>query len=239
MIVIPELNRYKIEFPPPQNASEEGIVAWGGDLTPSRIIRAYQEGIFPWYSKQDPILWWSPDPRFVMELDDFRLRRSLKKSLKKFSYRIDNDFGGVIRACASVPREGQNGTWILPEVIEAYETLHALGAAHSIESYCDGELVGGLYGVSVGGVFCGESMFAKKSDASKAAYYILVQHLKKWGYSFVDCQVPTPHLASLGAKEIPREEFLKRLYKVRYEDMKHSWEIDAVLMSELGLSQCV
>ena len=234
MIVIPELNRYTIEFPPPTRASEDGIVAWGGDLTPSRIIRAYQEGIFPWYSKQDPILWWSPDPRFIMELDDFRLTRSLKKSLKKFTYRIDTDFEGVIRSCASVPREGQNGTWILPEVIEAYETLHSLGVAHSIESYYEGELVGGLYGVAVGGVFCGESMFSKKSDASKAAYYILVQHLKKWGYSFVDCQIPTPHLGSLGAKEIPRVEFLERLYKVRYDEMQHRWEIDTALMKELG-----
>ena len=239
MIVIPELNRYTIEFPPPTRASEDGIVAWGGDLTPSRIIRAYQEGIFPWYSKQDPILWWSPDPRFIMELDEFRLTRSLKKSLKKFTYKIDADFGGVIRSCASVPREGQNGTWILPEVIEAYETLHSLGVAHSIESYYEGELVGGLYGVAVGGVFCGESMFAIKSDASKAAYYILVQHLKKWGYSFVDCQIPTPHLASLGAKEISRVEFLERLYRVRYDEMQHRWEIDTQLMDKLGLSRCV
>lgn len=236
MIVIPELNRYTIEFPPPTNASEDGIVAWGGDLTPSRIIRAYQEGIFPWYSKQDPILWWSPDPRFIMELDEFRVTRSLKKSLKKFTYKIDADFSAVIRSCASVPREGQNGTWILPEVIEAYETLHSLGVAHSIESYYEGELVGGLYGVAVGGVFCGESMFAKKSDASKAAYYILVQHLKEWGYSFVDCQIPTPHLGSLGAKEISRDEFLERLYKVRFDEMQHRWEINRTLMEELGLS---
>ena len=233
MIVIPQLNRYVIEFPHPSSASQEGIVAWGGDLTPSRIIRAYQEGIFPWYSKQDPILWWSPDPRFIMELDEFRLSRSLKKSLKKFHYKIDADFSGVIRSCATAPREGQNGTWILPEVIEAYETLHSLGVAHSVESYYEGELVGGLYGVAVGGVFCGESMFSKRSDASKAAYYVLVQHLKKWGYSFVDCQVPTPHLASLGAKEVPRELFLKRLYEVRYDLLSHAWEIDENLVAAI------
>ena len=233
MIVIPQLNRYVIEFPHPSSASQDGIVAWGGDLTPSRIIRAYQEGIFPWYSKQDPILWWSPDPRFIMELDEFRLSRSLKKSLKKFHYKIDVDFSGVIRSCATAPREGQNGTWILPEVIEAYETLHSLGVAHSVESYYEGELVGGLYGVAVGGVFCGESMFSKRSDASKAAYYVLVQHLKKWGYSFVDCQVPTPHLASLGAKEVPRELFLKRLYEVRYDLLSHSWEIDENLVAAI------
>ena len=226
MIVIPELNKYKIEFPHPSKASEEGIVAWGGDLTPSRIIRAYQEGIFPWYSKQDPILWWSPDPRFIMEFDDFKLSRSLKKSLKKFTYKIDNDFSSVIHACATVPREGQNGTWILPEVVEAYETLYGMGIAHCVESYYDGELVGGLYGLGIGGVFCGESMFSVKSDASKAAYFILIQHLKKWGFSFIDAQVPTPHLASLGAKEISREEFLERLHKVRFDTPQVSWMVD-------------
>ncbi len=226
MILIPELNKYKIEFPHPSKASEEGIVAWGGDLTPSRIIRAYQEGIFPWYSKQDPILWWSPDPRFIMEFDDFKLTKSLKKSLKKFTYKIDNDFSSVIRACAAVPRKGQNGTWILSEVVEAYETLHGMGVAHCVESYYEGELVGGLYGLGIGGVFCGESMFSIKSDASKAAYFILIQHLKKWGFNFIDAQVPTLHLASLGAKEISREEFLQRLYKVRFDTPQASWMVD-------------
>ncbi len=226
MFILPELNKYTIEFPHPSQANEDGIVAWGGDLTPNRIIRAYQEGIFPWYSKQDPILWWSPDPRFIMELDEFRLTSSLKKSLKKFTYKIDTVFSKVIRACASVPREGQNGTWILPEVIEAYENLHALGIAHSVESYFEGKLVGGLYGLAIGGVFCGESMFSFKSDASKAAYYVLVRHLKHWGYYFIDAQVPTPHLASLGAKEIDRDEFLKRLYKVRFDTPNHTWCIE-------------
>ena len=235
MFILPELNRYTIEFPHPSQASEDGIVAWGGDLTPNRIIRAYQEGIFPWYSKQDPILWWSPDPRFVMDLDDFRLTRSLKKNLKKFTYKIDTDFSQVIHACASVPREGQNGTWILPEVIEAYETLHAMGIAHSVESYCGEELVGGLYGVAIGRVFCGESMFSLKSDASKAAYYILTQHLKMWGYDFIDAQVPTPHLARLGAKEIPREEFLQRLYAVRFEKPSCDWKIEENIISLLHL----
>lgn len=233
MIIIPELNKYKIEFPHPSRASEEGIVAWGGDLSPSRIIRAYQEGIFPWYSKQDPILWWSPDPRLIMELDDFHLTKSLKKSLKKFTYKIDTAFGDVIRNCASAPRKGQNGTWILSEVVEAYETLHSLGVAHSIESYFEGELVGGLYGLSIGGVFCGESMFSKKSDASKAAYYVLVQHLKHWGYSFVDCQVPTEHLKSLGAKEVAKEEFLERFYKVRFDKKEHRWQINEDVMRKI------
>jgi leucyl/phenylalanyl-tRNA--protein transferase len=233
MLVPPELNKYKIEFPHPSLATKDGIVAWGGDLSPSRVIRAYQEGIFPWYSKADPILWWSPDPRFVLDFDDFKLRRSLKKSLKKFEYKFDTNFSNVIRECATIKREGQNGSWILPEMIEAYETLHHLGYAHSVESYYDGELVGGLYGVVVGGVFCGESMFAKKSDASKAAFYILIKHLKKWGYSFIDAQVPTPHLASLGAKEISRDEFLERLYKVRFEKIEHFWQIDKELLSHL------
>ncbi len=226
MIVIPELNRYQIAFPHPSEASEEGIVAWGGDLSPSRIIRAYQEGIFPWYSKQDPILWWSPDPRLIMEFEDFRLRKSLKKSLKRFSYSFDTNFSDVIRACASVPREGQNGTWILPEVIEAYETLHAMGVAHSVESYFEGKLVGGLYGVVVGGVFCGESMFALQNDASKAAYYVLVRHLQHWGYDFIDCQVPTDHLKSLGAKEVRRDIFLQKLYKARFEQKMHEWKVE-------------
>ncbi len=238
MIIIPQIDKYKLEFPNPRDANEEGIVAWGGDLSPSRVIRAYQEGIFPWYSSQDPILWWSPDPRFVMELDEFKLRRSLKKSLKKFTYKIDSAFGAVIRMCASVPREGQNGTWLVPEMVEAYETLHSLGVAHSIESYYEGELVGGLYGVAIGGIFCGESMFAKKSDASKAAYYVLVRHLKHWGYDMVDCQVPTEHLRSLGAKEISRETYLQRLYKVRFEKMQHTWGIEDRVMQKV-FGKCV
>jgi len=226
MVVIPEINRYSLEFPHPSSANEEGIVAWGGDLTPSRLIRAYQEGIFPWYSKNDPIIWWSPDPRFILELDHFKLSKSLKKSIKKFTYQFDSNFASVIRFCASAPRKEQEGTWITPEVIEAYETLHGMGVAHSVESYYGGELVGGLYGVVVGGVFCGESMFSKKSDASKAAFYMLVQHLKHWGYSFVDAQVYTPHLESLGAVAIPREEFLERLYKERFEVKNHSWVVE-------------
>jgi leucyl/phenylalanyl-tRNA--protein transferase len=230
MVILPEINKYTIEFPHPSQANEDGIVAWGGDLSPSRLIRAYQEGIFPWYSKQDPILWWSPDPRFIMEFDDFHLSKSLKKSIKKFQYSFDTNFSAVIHACANVPRQGQNGTWIVPEVIESYETLHAMGYAHSVESYYDGELVGGLYGVVVGGVFCGESMFSLKSDASKAAYYVLVQHLRNWGYDFIDAQVPTQHLKSLGAKEISREEFLQRLYKVRFDLKKHMWEVDSSII---------
>jgi leucyl/phenylalanyl-tRNA--protein transferase len=228
--MIPQLSKYTLEFPNPLEVTQSDIVAWGGDLSPSRLIKAYQEGIFPWYSKDDPILWWSPDPRFIMELDDFKLSKSLKKSLKKFTYKIDENFAEVIKECAKIPRKNQNGTWILDEVIEAYGTLHAMGYAHSFESYFEGELVGGLYGISIGKVFCGESMFSKKSDASKAAFYIMVKHLKNWGYDFIDAQVYTDHLASLGAKEISKKEFLERLYKSRFEILSHNWEIQKEIL---------
>lgn len=208
--MIPKLG-IALDFPDPRSASEEGIVAWGGNLSPSRLMMAYRKGIFPWYSAGDPILWWSPDPRLILELDDFRLRRSLRKKLSRFEIRFDTVFSEVIRECAAMPRRGQRGSWIVPEMAEAYEELHALGLAHSIEAYQEGVLVGGLYGVSVGRVFCGESMFAKTADASKAALAVLIEHMREWGYDFIDCQVPTEHLKSLGAKEVSRDYFLKRL----------------------------
>jgi leucyl/phenylalanyl-tRNA---protein transferase len=210
--MIPRLT-YHLSFPNPLDASEEGIVAYGGDLSPSRLMLAYRSGIFPWYSAKDPILWWSPNPRLIMELDEFKLSRSLRKKIPQFEIRFDAAFSQVIRECSTAPRRGQSGSWIVPEMIEAYEELHALGYAHSVEAYQEGILVGGLYGVSVGGVFCGESMFAKVSDASKVAFAILVNRLREWGYDFIDCQVPTNHLKSLGAKEISRKAFLQRLFK--------------------------
>jgi len=217
--MIPQLNKYKLTFPNPNDATEDGIVAWGADLNPSRLISAYRNGIFPWYSKNEPILWWSPNPRFIMELDDFKLSKSLKKSMKKFTYKFDTAFEQVMIECSKIKREKQCGdTWIQDEMIEAYTTLHGMGIAHSVESYYDGKLVGGLYGVAVGGVFCGESMFSKKSDASKSAYAILVKSLKISGFRFIDCQVPTEHLKSLGAKEVSRKYFLDRLYKIRDEN---------------------
>jgi len=226
--MIPQLNKYTLSFPPPQDANEDGIVAWGGDLTPSRLIRAYQSGIFPWYSEGDPIIWWSPEPRLIMELDDFKLSKSLKKSMKKFEYKFDTNFKLVMQKCQQSPRKGQRGTWINEDIIEAYTTLHDMGIAHSVESYKDGVLVGGLYGVSVGRVFCGESMFASISDASKSAFAMLVKHLKKSGYDFIDCQIPTKHLKSLGAKEVAREYFLQRLSKVGFDDVgSGSWELDS------------
>lgn len=209
--MIPKLT-YHLSFPNPLlHSSDEGIVAFGGDLSPSRLMLAYRMGIFPWYGINDPILWWSPDPRLILELDEFKLSRSLRKKIPQFEIRFDTAFSEVIHECSIAPRTGQSGSWIVPEMIEAYETLHALGHAHSVEAYQNGLLVGGLYGVGVGGVFCGESMFAKISDASKVALAVLVEHLREWGYDFIDCQVPTPHLKSLGAKEVSRTFFLQRL----------------------------
>lgn len=208
--MIPKLS-IGLNFPDPESASEEGIVAYGGDLSPSRILMAYRLGIFPWYSAGDPILWWSPDPRLILELNEFKLHRSLRKKIPQFEIRFNSAFSQVIRECAKMPRRGQIGSWIVPDMVEAYETLHILGYAHSVEAYQAGTLVGGLYGVSVGRVFCGESMFAKVSDASKVAFAVLVEHLKTMGYDFIDCQVPTPHLKSLGAQEISRSDFLERL----------------------------
>ncbi|MDQ1264810.1 MAG: leucyl/phenylalanyl-tRNA---protein transferase [Campylobacterota bacterium] len=223
---IPKLNKHSLIFPNPNDANEDGIVAWGGDLNPSRLIRAYQNGIFPWYAKDDPIIWWSTNPRLIMELDDFKLSRSLKKSMKKFKYKFDANFKEVMKQCSSVKRENQNGTWIQDEIIEAYSVLNDMNMAHSIESYQDGKLVGGLYGVVVGKVFCGESMFSLVNDASKSAYAVLIKHLKFWGYDFVDCQVPTQHLKSLGAKEVTREYFLDRLQKAKMQTVEHRWEIN-------------
>ena len=224
--MIQEIRRNTVGFPDPSEANEDGIVAWGGDLHPYRVLDAYRTGIFPWYSKNDPILWWSPDPRLVMELDDIKISRSLKKNLKKFEYKFDTQFSEVIKRCATTPRATQDGTWIQPEVIESYTYLHKMGYAHSVESYYNGELVGGLYGIALGRVFCGESMFSTMNDASKSAYVILVKHLKKWGFDFVDCQVPTEHLKSLGAKEISREEFLMKLKESSKEIKLKEWKID-------------
>jgi len=227
---IPELNKYKLTFPDPRDATEDGIVAWGGDLNPSRILKAYQSGIFPWNSSEDPLLWWSPNPRLIMELDNFKLRKSLKKRMKKFTYRFDTNFREVLDKCASTPRNDQNGTWLHEELKESFEVLHGMGIAHSVESYLGDELVGGLYGVVIGSLFCGESMFSHVSDASKSAYATLVKHLKFWGYDFVDCQVPTEHLISLGAHEVHREYFLMRLEKCRETIPQHDWSIEESLI---------
>lgn len=221
--MIPKLT-YHLSFPDPNAATPEGIVAYGGDLSPSRLMMAYRNGIFPWFSEGDPILWWSPNPRLILELEDFKLHKSLRKKIPQFEIRFDTAFSEVIRACSKIPRRGQGGSWIVSEMVEAYEVLHGMGYAHSVEAYQDGVLVGGLYGVSVGGVFCGESMFAKISDASKVAFAVLIEKLKEWGYDFIDCQVPTEHLKSLGAVEVGRESFLARLdIASKQEILLYAW----------------
>lgn len=223
---IPKLLQYDLTFPNPNDANEDGIVAWGGDLNPSRLIRAYQNGIFPWYGKGDPIIWWSTNPRLIMELKDFKLSRSLKKSMKKFEYKFDSNFKDVMHNCSTVTRNNQNDTWIQSDIIEAYSVLHDMGIAHSVETYLNDKLVGGLYGLAIGKVFCGESMFSLVNDASKSAYAILIKHLKFWGYDFIDCQIPTEHLKSLGAKEVTREYFLDRLFKVNMDIPQHYWSLE-------------
>jgi leucyl/phenylalanyl-tRNA--protein transferase len=203
----------EIVFPDPSLAEPDGLLAVGGDLTPERLVAAYAAGIFPWYSDDAPILWWSPDPRLVLLPGRLHVSRSLARTLRRGRYRVtaDRAFGEVIRRCAAVPREGQRGTWIVPEMVTAYERLHALGLAHSFEAWEGPSLVGGLYGVSLGRAFFGESMFALAPDASKVAFARAVDFLDGRGVTLVDCQVRTEHLVSLGAAEIPRADFLGRL----------------------------
>ena len=202
-------------FPNPRLACNEGILAYGGDLSAKRLISAYANGIFPWYNEDEPILWWSPNPRLIMELDEFKVSKSLAKAIKKekFEVKFDENFTQVMIECKNIFRPTQDGTWLQDELIQAYTHLHEIGYAHSVESYYEGELVGGGYGLVIGDMFCGESMFAKKSDASKVALYHLVQRLKQKGFSLLDCQTPTEHLQSLGAKCISRDEFLDKLAK--------------------------
>ena len=217
-------------FPPPEYADPSGLLAAGGDLSNERLLEAYLLGIFPWYSEDQPILWWSPDPRLVLDLKDFKISRSLRKTLKKevFQITFDHAFEEVIRSCASVPREAQNGTWITDEMEKAYIKLHGLGYAHSVESWFGGKLAGGLYGVSLGKCFFGESMFHLKTDASKVALATLVETLKSWDFHFIDSQMTTEHMLSLGAKELPRRIFLKRLQlALRYPTRRWRWRADS------------
>jgi leucyl/phenylalanyl-tRNA--protein transferase len=216
----------QIIFPPVEEAHPTGLLAVGGDLSSARLLEAYRQGIFPWYSENEPILWWSPDPRLILNLDDFKISRSLRKTLKKGIFRVTFDaaFSQVIQACARVPRDGQPGTWITDEMRQAYERLHQLGYGHSVETWSDGELAGGLYGVSLGKAFFGESMFHRRTDASKVALAALVERLKAWNFHFIDAQMTTEHLLRLGAKELPRRIFLKRLRKaLRSPTKKGNW----------------
>jgi len=205
-----------------------GLVAAGGGLSVPRLCEAYQQGMFPWYSEGQPVLWWSPDPRMVLKTREFKLHRSLRKTLQAFiahpncEIRIDHAFDQVIRHCARAPRHGQTGTWIVEDMIQAYVALHHAGFAHSVETWVNDQLVGGLYAVSIGDTLFGESMFALQTDASKIALSALVAFARTHGLNWIDCQQNTPHLASLGAREMPRSEFLK-LVRQAPKDAHHRW----------------
>ena len=202
-------------FPPTEQALQEpnGLIAAGGDLSPERLLAAYRLGIFPWFSAGQPILWWSPDPRMVLFPNELRISRSLARRLRKQDYevRFDTAFREVMLACANTERPGQDGTWITPEIISAYCKLHDLGYAHSMETWIDGQLAGGIYGVAIGKMFYGESMFHHVTDASKIALVHLMRYLQQNHFGMMDCQMKTSHLASLGAREIRRTEFSQRL----------------------------
>lgn len=203
------------DFPPVEHALSypDGLLAIGGDLQPERIIAAYERGIFPWYSEEQPILWWSPDPRMVLFPEELRVTRSLRKNIRNggFHVTLNRAFEAVVEYCASTPRQDQDGTWLLPEMREAYQQLHQRGIAHSVECWHRGQLVGGLYGLGLGRVFFGESMFSRRSNASKVAFAVFVRRLQAWGYEMIDCQVYTEHLESLGAQPIPRKNFIHLL----------------------------
>jgi leucyl/phenylalanyl-tRNA--protein transferase len=213
-------------FPPTEEAEDDGLLAVGGDLSKERLLAAYSKGIFPWYEVGQPILWWSPDPRLVLTPETLKISRSLRKVLRKqqFEIRFDTAFEKVIKACADVRTEQGEGTWIIPEMQQAYTELHQDGFAHSVESWLDGELVGGLYGISLGQCFFGESMFSTRNDSSKVALVALVEFSREVGIRMIDCQMTTPHLLSLGASEIQRKKFLTNL-KILLEQptLKGSW----------------
>jgi leucyl/phenylalanyl-tRNA---protein transferase len=202
-------------FPPIDRALVEpnGLLAAGADVTPERLLDAYRRGIFPWYSDDNPVLWWSPDPRMVLFVDEFKVSRSLKKIVRlgRYETRVDSAFRAVMEACATVARRGQDGTWITPAIVDAYTRLHERGYAHSVESWREGRLAGGLYGVAIGRMFFGESMFADEADASKVALVQLIAILRARGMPLVDCQQETVHLASFGARPIPRKAFAEQL----------------------------
>ncbi len=221
------------EFPPVATALADppGLLAAGGDLSPQRIIAAYRRGIFPWYSPGDPILWWSLDPRMVLRPPEIRISRSLARTLRNAEYevRLDTAFDEVIRACACAPREGQRGTWITTDMQDAYIRLHQLGYAHSVETWVAGKLVGGLYGIALGGAFFGESMFSRARDASKIALAHLCSHLQTCNFGIIDCQMETPHLSSLGARLIPRSDFVSEVaVLVDQGGEPQRWQADAV-----------
>jgi leucyl/phenylalanyl-tRNA--protein transferase len=212
-------------FPPPDHA-EEGLLAVGGDLSPERLLLAYRSGIFPWYDEALPILWHSPDPRCVLRVDRVHVGRTLRRVLARETYeiRFDSAFGEVIAACRSTERAGQRGTWITRDMQNAYVRLHELGYAHSVEAWRDGELAGGLYGVSLGHMFFGESMFARRPDASKAALVALAARIQNWGFRIIDAQVANPHTLAMGAEQWPRRRFLELLAReLTFETRRGNW----------------
>ncbi|HET9987967.1 MAG TPA: leucyl/phenylalanyl-tRNA--protein transferase [Kofleriaceae bacterium] len=217
---------------PPVHLAEDGLLALGGDLRPERLLLGYTKGIFPWYAENLPILWHSPDPRMVMTTRDLIVQRSLRKQIKRKPYRlaIDTAFGEVLQGCSESPRPGQTGTWLIPEMVDAYTRLHELGFAHSIEAWRGDELVGGLYGVSLGAAFFGESMFARAPDASKIAFTAIVRQLDAWQIGLIDCQVHTEHLERFGAYEVPRQAYLDLLSIALDEPTRRGrWEFEISL----------
>jgi leucyl/phenylalanyl-tRNA--protein transferase len=220
-------------FPPVEHALREpnGLLAAGGDLSPERLVDAYARGIFPWFGDEDPLLWWSPDPRMVLFVDELHVARSLRRVLKsgRFTVTLDRAFADVMAGCAA-PRANAAGTWITEDMLDAYSALARRGFAHSVETWADGRLVGGLYGVAIGRMFYGESMFSRRTDASKVALVTLMRQLERWGFKMIDCQMSTDHLASLGAREIPRSAFLERMRQlVGQPDVPGPWSLDADL----------
>jgi len=214
-------------FPPVETALRDpnGLLAAGGDLSTERLIGAYGRGIFPWFGEDDPVLWWSPDPRMVLWLRDLHVSRSLRRTIRsrRYSVTLDAAFPQVVEACAA-PRDAEGGTWITSDMMKAYDRLAALGYAHSVEVWSEGELAGGLYGVALGRMFYGESMFSRSADASKVALVYLVCQLERWGFELIDCQMATAHLASFGAREIPRTEFLEHVGRlVRLPAVPSPW----------------
>jgi leucyl/phenylalanyl-tRNA--protein transferase len=219
----------RIAFPPPELADESGLLAVGGDLCPERLLLAYALGIFPWFNEGMEILWHSPDPRMVLPVERVRVGRSLRKTLKRGTYRItlDTAFAEVVAACATVPRDGQAGTWITRDMKTAYTELHQRGFAHSAEAWHEDQLVGGLYGVSLGSMFFGESMFAMRDDAAKVAFVTLAEQLARWGFDLIDCQVYTEHVARFGATMWPRASFLAALHRALGRPTRRGpWRLD-------------
>lgn len=222
----------ELAFPRPELATREGLLAVGGDLSTERLLLAYSHGIFPWFSDGDPLLWWSPDPRMVLFPEAFHASKSLRRlhHARTYTFTMDRNFAAVISACAQAPREGQFGTWITAAMEDAYTRLHTAGYAHSIECWDGQWLVGGLYGVSLGQCFFGESMFSRAPNSSKLALWALCEQVRRWGFRLIDCQVRTEHLASLGARDIPRKRFLKLLAEALQADSRRgSWQFDADL----------